>query len=139
VSGDCTNDLPWEIERDTTRKGVFAKTPHSARGAVGVLTYKLSIPSGKDQRLAVMFSVPYDFNLYCNWFAVGVFDENQSCDCHLYYEMYHNSSKYFMRAKGGGNINFKHEGVVIEASMTDTKTPKLTVKLTVATTNTNCS
>jgi len=117
VSGDCTKYLLWEIKPDTTGNGVFAKTPHTARGAVGVVTYKLFIPSGNVQTLAVMYSVPYDFNLYSNWFAVGVFGSTKSCDYDLYYDMYYNSSRHFMRVKGGGDITFKTGSVVIQASM----------------------
>ncbi|KAG1967948.1 actinoporin-like protein [Pimephales promelas] len=43
-------------------------------GSVGVLTYDLFERNRNDyiETLAIMFSVPWDYNLYKNWFAVGL-------------------------------------------------------------------
>ena len=41
-----------------------------ATGTVEVLTYY--IPD-TDKTLAVIFSVPFDYNLYCNWFDVWLY------------------------------------------------------------------
>ena len=76
-----------------------------------------------------MFSVPFDFNIYSNWFAVGIFSSTQNCDYDLYYNMYYNSDACFQRGQGGQDITLKREGFVIQASMTNTYTPDLTVRL----------
>ena len=53
----------------------FTKEGGAACGAVGVMTYDLYHRDHRDsgEKVAVMFSVPYDNNMYKNWFAVGVY------------------------------------------------------------------
>ena len=108
---------------------MFVKTPNTARGAVGVITYELDCGSQNLKTLAVMFSVPYDFNIYLNWFAVGIFSSTQKCDYDLYYHMYYKSDACFQRAQGGQDITLEHGGIVIQASMTNTYKLYLTVRL----------
>jgi len=31
------------------------------------------------ETLAIMFSVPWDYNLYKNWFAVGIYPKGKEC------------------------------------------------------------
>ena len=71
ISGGCLKPLPFEINPVTRDNAVFAKTGNTARGSIGVFTYDLSL-NGSDstKKMAIMFSVPYDFNLYSNWHAV---------------------------------------------------------------------
>ncbi|CAL8318426.1 unnamed protein product [Lota lota] len=92
TSGHCFKPLPLEVKPATKDTAIFKKTPHTACGTVGVFTYDLFNTSSQTmEKLAVMFSVPYDFNLYSNWFAVGVFSSNKNCDHDLYREMYYNN------------------------------------------------
>ncbi|KAK0139183.1 DELTA-sagatoxin-Srs1a [Merluccius polli] len=131
ISGGVATPLPTDIEVATTGKAGFTKTPWTATGAVGVFTYDL-VNSGSETpwKIAVMFSVPYDFNLYDNWFAVGVFDSCTECDYDMYERMYYKTPCCFLREKArNGRRTFKHGDIVIEASMSDTITPHL--KLTV--------
>lgn len=52
-----------------------------------------------------MFSVPYDYNIYQNWMAVGIYDKDKACDESLYKEMYYDKeSKGFVRQKSNGSI-----------------------------------
>jgi hypothetical protein len=127
ISGGCLKPLPFEINPVTRDNAVFAKTGNTARGSVGVFTYDLSL-NGSDstKKMAVMFSVPYDFNLYSNWHAVGVFDSNQICDYELYSEMYYKDNSDFVRGKAAdGSLKYEHRDVVIHASMSDNYTPYL--------------
>ncbi|KAG9331986.1 hypothetical protein JZ751_016262, partial [Albula glossodonta] len=58
------------VQSGETVKCSFNKTAGAARGAVGVMTYDITNSSNEVfQRLAIMFSVPYDYNLYENYFA----------------------------------------------------------------------
>uniref|UniRef100_A0A8C7KBH6 Uncharacterized protein n=1 Tax=Oncorhynchus kisutch TaxID=8019 RepID=A0A8C7KBH6_ONCKI len=70
-------------------------TSDTAKGAVGVFTYEMFSPSKKKHTeiIAVVFSVPYDYNWYSNWFAVGVFNRDKGCDDPLYDEMYNSGQR----------------------------------------------
>ena len=57
-----------------------------ATGAVGVLCYY--IPD-KKMSLCVLFSVPFDYNLYSNWWDVKVFSGKKSPNHQLYVDMYY--------------------------------------------------
>lgn len=90
----------------------FSKTSGKASGAVGVLTYDL-FERGSDcakETLAIMFSVPYDYNLYKNWVAVGIYKQGKECNESLFKEMYNNKDqKGFVRAEAKG-CGLTHEG-----------------------------
>ena len=62
------------------------KTSYAARGAVGVMTYY--IPK-IHRTLAVMFSVPYDYNWYSNWWNVELNYGEHKADYNMYYGMYY--------------------------------------------------
>lgn len=57
-----------------------------ATGVVGVFTYYLPEIS---KTLAVMFSVPFDYNLYSNWFDVRLYSGRKWANKDLYNEMYY--------------------------------------------------
>ena len=58
----------------------------TATGAVGVLAFK--VKSDKPLTLAVLFSVPFDYNLYYNWWNVKIYEGVRRADYDMYYEMY---------------------------------------------------
>ncbi|KAM3598144.1 uncharacterized protein V6R79_014162 [Siganus canaliculatus] len=131
-SGICEESLPSSLGPSESGSALFKKTPHAAAGVVGVLTYNLKNASGElmEEKMAVMFSNPYDFNLYSNWFAVGFFDKNRVCDSSLYEEMYNGPQTTFVRGKAGDqSLTYKGQGATIKASMTDTYTPDITVEV----------
>ncbi|CAL8282033.1 unnamed protein product [Merluccius merluccius] len=99
----------------------FSKSGGSASGTVGVLTYDLyhrDTKSGVD-KAAIMFSVPYDYNMYKNWFAVGVYAEGTEVDEALYKDMYYaKEQKCFVRSEANGSgITFSGEKLDVKASM----------------------
>ncbi|XP_020790786.2 actinoporin-like protein [Boleophthalmus pectinirostris] len=99
----------------------FTKSASKATGAVGVMTYDLLERSRNDyiETLAIMFSIPWDYNLYKNWFAVGIYPRGRNCDKDLFKEMYYDKNPQgFTRdeAKGSG-INYVGKFLDIKAAM----------------------
>lgn len=115
-------------ERDIS---TFTKTYGKARGAVGVFTYELFNPSKKHTEImAVMFSVPFDYNLYSNWFAAGIFDNCKICDKTLYDEMYNSTERKFVRGEAdGSSITYKGNDVTIMASMSNSGSAVMKVEV----------
>ncbi|KAJ3608335.1 hypothetical protein NHX12_025384 [Muraenolepis orangiensis] len=99
----------------------FSKTSSAATGAVGLLTYDLCSRNsrGEAEAVAVMFSVPYDNNMYKNWFAVGLYNTSKGCDEALYKEMYYDKEqKQFVRHEADGSgITFAGKNLDIKATM----------------------
>uniref|UniRef100_A0A679KL36 mRNA n=1 Tax=Oulactis sp. TaxID=2093647 RepID=A0A679KL36_OULSP len=61
-----------------------------ATGVVGVLTYAMS----DGNTLAVLFSVPYDYNLYSNWWNVRVYSGKQRATQYMYEKLYYDYSPF---------------------------------------------
>lgn len=99
----------------------FIKNNNTATGAVGLLTYDLFHKTTMvcNQRLAIMFSVPYDRNLYSNQLAVGLFNQSRACDNTLYEEMYDGKTQEsFKRSDGNGSCLTHRDGhVSLRATM----------------------
>ena len=66
-----------------------------ARGVVGVLAYY--IPN-IDKTLAVMFSVPFDYNWYQNWWNAKLYSGNKRANKKQYYDLYYYAKPF--RANG---------------------------------------
>ncbi|XP_026187418.1 bryoporin-like [Mastacembelus armatus] len=132
-SGGCAVPPSPFIESSTSDMIQFCKTPHAARGAVGVFTYELlhNDTNQHTEKIAVMYSVPYDFSQYSNWYAVGVFDKSKECDRDLYYNMYNNEDSSFIRAKASDPcLIYEGKHVTIRASMSDTYQPIMKLHVT---------
>ena len=131
-SGYCEDPLPPMVGPCSAASALFNKTTGAATGAIGVFTYDLFNPDLNDYShvLAIMFSVPYDRNLYSNWFAVGIFDRGNSCDYNLYDIMYNGSENNFVRAKADGScISYEGDYVVVSATMSDSHEAVLKVDI----------
>lgn len=112
----------------TVRSGLtevcsFTKDDDTACGSVGVVTYELFDVHRHccEELVAVMFSVPFDYNFYKNWLAVGIFEHSQACDESLYKHMYDSKTMdNFARveAKGSG-LTFKGQKVDVRATMSE--------------------
>ncbi|XP_047428865.1 DELTA-stichotoxin-Hmg2b-like [Mugil cephalus] len=139
ISGMCDTPLPLWMGHSDTGSALFSKTPHTACGVVAVFTYKLHNKSAKqdERKMAVMFSVPYDFNFYSNWYAVGVFDKETQCDHALYEKMYYGKQQGFIRGKASGpSLTYRDDDdITIAANMTDTYQPVLTVDVSISSRN----
>ncbi|XP_017578999.1 bryoporin-like [Pygocentrus nattereri] len=107
-SGCCHHPPQPTIPQRTQETCSFSKISYTARGAVGVLTYQILQNERHVGELAIMFSVPFDYNLYQNWFALGIFEADIPCDYNLFKRMYYDVDGPFTRAKGTGSI-IKHK------------------------------
>ena len=85
-SGTSDEVLPINVNTDEAVTYPARKTNGpTATGVVGVLCYYIPIRSNS---LCVMFSVPFDYNLYSNWWDVQVFSGRVTPDKALYNQMY---------------------------------------------------
>lgn len=110
---------------------LFINTPNTTYGAVGVLTYELQNDSTEesDGKMAVMYSVPYNYNQYSNLYAVGVFSMNIECDYNLYNMMYNEAEIDFVRRKAKDSLTYKGKAVTIRATMSDSYTSVIKVQV----------
>ncbi|XP_053194212.1 uncharacterized protein LOC128378671 [Scomber japonicus] len=78
-SGGCAIPLLSFIGPYKTDVAQFIKTPHTACGSVGVFTYDLLKKDAEQpiEKIAVMFSVPYDFGPYKNLYALLDYSASQ--------------------------------------------------------------
>lgn len=114
----------------------FTKSSSSATGATGVLMYDLlgrSSGGGPPESLAIMFSVPWDYNLYKNWFAVGIYKSDRSCDKELFKEMYYENKQKehgFVREEAtGSGINYVGANHDVKATMNPLATAIMKVEV----------
>ncbi|XP_032364456.1 DELTA-thalatoxin-Avl1b [Etheostoma spectabile] len=133
-SGFCKSPLAPTLGPSESSRALFTKTAFSARGAVGVFTYDLQNKSKEDclEKVAVLFSVPYDYIQYCNLYAVGVFDQDTRCDESLFDEMCYSTHQQavFVRGKAK-DTGLAHKGgrVTVRATMSDSATSVLKVQV----------
>ncbi|XP_029954254.1 bryoporin-like [Salarias fasciatus] len=101
----------------------FTKDDNTASGAVGVFTYVLFDRQNRRRvgQLFVMFSVPFDYNFYVNWFGVGLTKGKKDCDEKLFKHMYNDKEQTdFVRHKAdGAGIVFRGEDLEVRATMSD--------------------
>uniref|UniRef100_A0A3B1IQE4 Bryoporin-like n=1 Tax=Astyanax mexicanus TaxID=7994 RepID=A0A3B1IQE4_ASTMX len=118
-SGYCHSPPQPTIKKNTQEVCSFTKTAYTACGSVGVLTYQIL---NDDKRcigeLAIMFSVPFNYNHYENLFAMGIFDPNHPCDRDLYKMMYYKEGGNFKREKGTGcSMTYTKEKILLKGTM----------------------
>ncbi|KAM9780581.1 tereporin-Ca1 [Neosynchiropus ocellatus] len=100
----------------------FTKDDNTATGAVGVMTYDLFHVQTRvcSERLAIMFSVPFDQNVYKNRLAIGLFDQASGvCDKKMYETMYDSKEKVkFVRGEGNGSgLEYQSQYVDVRGTM----------------------
>ncbi|XP_015241421.1 PREDICTED: DELTA-stichotoxin-Hcr4a-like [Cyprinodon variegatus] len=122
-NGEVFNPPQPTVRPLKTEVCTFTKSRGKATGSVGVLTYDLFERSQNDyiETLAIMFSVPWDYNLYKNWFAVGIYKKGRNCDEALFKEMYYEKKQLehgFVRGEANGSgINYIGNFLDIKATM----------------------
>ncbi|XP_067426789.1 DELTA-sagatoxin-Srs1a-like [Thunnus thynnus] len=130
-SGSCETPFPLTLGPSESGSALFIKTHDTARGSVGVFTYDLLNGCTKqlDGKIAVMFDNPYDFSLYYNSCAVGVFDMAKKCDRDLHHQMAKETEEGFVRRKAADGTLTYSKLVTIRASMSDTCQPDIKVQV----------
>lgn len=130
-SGFVFNPLQPTLRSSKNEVGSFVKNDNTATGAVGVLTYKLFDTRTRcvHGEMAVMFSVPFDYGLYKNWLALGVFPPETECDEKLFKHMYEsNDFTHFARHEADGS-GLKYEGKTVEVKASMSGGGKAIIKL----------
>ncbi|XP_036449609.1 bryoporin-like [Colossoma macropomum] len=121
ISGYCHHPPQPTIITKSQETCSFSKTAYSARGSIGVLMYQiLNNERNPVGELAIMFSVPYNYSLYENWFALGIYEPDISCDDNLFNKMYYDYdyNNPFSRCKGtGGVVPYFGKGVAVKGTM----------------------
>ncbi|XP_055049277.1 conoporin-Cn1-like [Misgurnus anguillicaudatus] len=118
-SGYCCDPPQPTISSNKTEVCTFTKTPGTTFGAVGVLTYDLFHMENQlcTERIAIMFSVPNNYNLNNNIMGVGVFENTCECDKALYQSMYEGKDAHGNTEVSG--IIYKAQMVELRATMSN--------------------
>ncbi|XP_008293614.1 hemolytic toxin Avt-1-like [Stegastes partitus] len=121
-SGDIHSPPQPTVRPQRTEVCNFDKIKGKAEGAVGILTYDLfeRHSNGAQEILAIMFSVPHNYNVYKNWLAMGVYPKGTECDEKLYKQMYNdesNGTNFVRRESDGSDLTFEGVNVDVKATM----------------------
>ncbi|XP_061783281.1 DELTA-sagatoxin-Srs1a-like [Nerophis lumbriciformis] len=104
-SGNCHSPPQPTVRPLKTEVCNFSKTKAATSGAVGVMTYEIFHRQSHQplEKLAIMFSVPFDYRVYKNWVGVGLYPTGRETDEKLYKEMYYDKDmKSFVRQEAKG-------------------------------------
>uniref|UniRef100_A0A8C4SV09 Uncharacterized protein n=1 Tax=Erpetoichthys calabaricus TaxID=27687 RepID=A0A8C4SV09_ERPCA len=110
------------IKAHTAEACSFGKWSFTARGCVGVMTYDIyeNFQNITNKCLAIMFSVPFDYMYYDNWFGVGILKNDEACDQDLFKKMYYGNEHDFRRKRASdGIIKYSREGIEINAGISN--------------------
>lgn len=122
-SGYTFNPPQPTVRTTKTEVCSFTKKEDAASGSVGVLTYELFDMQNRhcNELIAIMFSVPFDYNFYKNWFGVGIFEHTRKCDEDLYKHMYYQDDPAnFVRTESkGSGVEFKGRVAELRANMSN--------------------
>ena len=121
-SGSCATHLPPTLAPGATGKALFIKTPDSATGCVGVFTYDLQNKDTNQivEKIAVLFSAPYNRNFYHNLYTLGVFAQSTECDNDLYNLMYYdNDTRLSRQHEDGFSLPYVGVNITIKATMSN--------------------
>ncbi|XP_076008109.1 uncharacterized protein LOC143002060 [Genypterus blacodes] len=122
-SGFCHSPPQPTVRTNQGEVCSFTKDDNTASGAVGVVTYELFEMRQRscNELFAVMFSVPFDYNFYKNWMAVGIFPSSQPCDKELYDLMYNKKdfTNFHRQEANGSGLLFAGRKVEVRATMSD--------------------
>uniref|UniRef100_A0A3P8TGP0 Uncharacterized protein n=1 Tax=Amphiprion percula TaxID=161767 RepID=A0A3P8TGP0_AMPPE len=120
-SGFCQHPPQPTVRPTKTEVCSFTKDGNTATGAVGLLTYDLFHMQSRvcSDRMAIMFSVPFDHNLYKNRLSVGVVETSRACDKHLYDQLYDGKdlSNFARSETSGGGLEYQATYVDLRATM----------------------
>ncbi|KAM3592106.1 uncharacterized protein V6R79_012659 [Siganus canaliculatus] len=123
MESGCAFSPPQPTIRSNKTEVCSFTSKSKATGAVGVLTYELLNMHSRQATslLAVMFSVPSDYNIYKNWLSLGFFDQSQPTDEKLYELMYEGDpgDKFMRHESDGSGVTFTRESLTLRGTMSD--------------------
>ncbi|XP_036374633.1 DELTA-actitoxin-Afr1a-like [Megalops cyprinoides] len=109
-SGYCSDPPQPTVTQGETEICSFRKTAGTACGTVGLLTYDITNDQRKTvERLAIMFSVPFDYTYYDNWLALGLFEADYKCNELLYKQMYYDEGTFKREKATGAEILYTNK------------------------------
>lgn len=120
-SGRVQNPPPPTIDRGENGACVFIKTPYTACGAVGVLSYNFG-----NTQISLLVSNPYDYSKYSIEYALYIPDRPIKTDSALYNKMYYEltESSCFTKSslgKDNPSLSLRRGDVTVSATMSNEK------------------
>lgn len=81
--------------------------------------------------MAIMWSVPFDYNFFSNFYAMGIYD-SKTCDCKLFDELYYSKSKDQFRRYQADNTRetYTDDDITISCKMTNSYEATLIIEVT---------
>ncbi len=92
------------------------KTEYSSFGTWGVVTYKIE---NTIKKLAIMWSVPFNYTSYDNWFKLAIINADMQTDKYLLYDMYYNKgiTKGEVKKASTGSEIWQQEDYILQGIM----------------------
>jgi len=94
-SGMSYAHMPPEVQYGHSALKLFVKKDWQATGTVGIVSYDIK---GTDKKVAILWSVPFDWNLYDCWFNMKIYSQSYPTGDHMYDQMYYRAGPW--RAAG---------------------------------------
>ncbi|XP_071401862.1 DELTA-sagatoxin-Srs1a-like [Centroberyx affinis] len=120
-SGFCFNPPQPTLRTNMSEVCSFTKDDNTASGAVGVMTYEMFDMRNRhcNELIAIMFSVPFDYNFFKNWLGVGIFEHTRTCDEKLYDHMYKGKdfTNFSRHEADGTGVMYAGRAVDLRATM----------------------
>ena len=106
------------------------KTEYSTFGTWGVVTYEIK---NTNKKLAIMWSVPYNYGIYENWFKLSIINLDSQTDKNLLDDMYYNKgmTKGKVKKAATGSETWQQEGYILQGIMGTGGSATLNIQLIV--------
>jgi len=127
LSGEW-GEIPQHIDPGKRESSFGRKYSGTATGVAGTVSWKIE----NGDCAVVMFSLPFDFNLYSNWLSVGIMKESEVKGHPLFDKMYSGKESNFTRGQFYSNpkpIEFKNGSYKIVGEMGTTHEAKIKIQI----------
>ena len=102
------------------------KTANAATGCAGVLTWEIK---DSDEKLVLMYSIPYSHDFHSNWIGVGLCSKSTNLTFDEMYNGYENGFKRKDFYYDTNPVNFKSANFAVQATCGTNHKPTIRVKL----------